>query len=349
MIPSVLISSTIGGLQHIREVVRSVVEDLGYRPVMSEFSEVGYMSGSTAEAACYKTVAECQIVVLIIGKHYGCSSSVEPDKSVTEIEFEEALKGSARIITLVDAEVFEFKKVYDANKVGVDKTGGEISFPDMNNPAKTFAFIARVNSAMTRNAIIPYTTTTDIRQILKTQFATMVYDLLCPHDPKADATLKDILSEVRTMREAMSKSGRPDVKYLAATRFLLEDRNANFVSLLKHIFGGAIDVLITSVGDADDFSGFIASHGMRVEINPKLGEKGWEFPHKEFHYFGSFCPMPFHVIPGGKVMTAHYAWDEKERIVLNQVAFDYYTQTYFELKRSVAQAERVKMAAPKAG
>lgn len=339
MIPSVFVSSTISGLQPIRDTVRSVVEDLGYRPVMSEWREVNYMSGSTAEASCYKSVGECQVVVLIIGKHYGSASSVDPDKSVTEMEFEKALNGSARIITLVDAEVYEFKKVFDANKA---KEG--IEYPEMNNPEKTFAFISRVNSATTRNAIIPFTTTTDIRQILKLQFASMVYDLLCPHDPTADATMKDILSEVRTLREAMSKSGRPDVKYLAATRFLLEDRNANFVSLLKHIFGGAIDVLITSVGDADDFSGFIASHGMRVEINPKLGEKGWEFPHKEFHYFGSFCPMPFHVIPGGKVMTAHYAWDEKERIVLNQVAFDYYTQTFFELKRMVAQAERVSMA-----
>ena len=86
MIPSVFISSTISGLQHIRETVRSVVEDLGYRPVMSEWSEVDYMSGSTAEASCYKSVGECQIVVLIIGKHYGSASSVDPDKSVTEYE-----------------------------------------------------------------------------------------------------------------------------------------------------------------------------------------------------------------------------------------------------------------------
>ena len=69
MIPSVFVSSTISGLQPIRETVRSVVEDLGYRPVMSEWSEVNYMSGSTAEASCYKSVGECQIVVLIIGKH----------------------------------------------------------------------------------------------------------------------------------------------------------------------------------------------------------------------------------------------------------------------------------------
>ena len=339
MIPSVFVSSTISGLQPIRDTVRSVVEDLGYRPVMSEWREVNYMSGSTAEASCYKSIGECQIVVLIIGKHYGSASSVDPDKSVTEMEFEEALNGSARIITLVDAEVYQFKKVYDANK-----TKECIEYPEMNNPEKTFAFISRVNSATTRNAIIPFTTTTDIRQILKSQFATMVYDLLCPHDPKADATLKDILSEVRTLREAMTKSAKPDVKYLAATRFLLEDRNANFVSLLKHIFGGAIEVVIATMTEADDFSGFIAAHGMHVEIDPKLGEKGWEFPSKEFHYFGSFCPLSYLVTPGGRVMTAYYAWDEKERIVLNQVAFDYYTQTFFELKRMVAQAERVSMA-----
>ena len=339
MVPSVFISSTIGDLQHLRETIRSVVEDLGYRPVMSEFSEVGYLSDSTAEAACYKSVAECQVVVMIIGKHYGSTSSVDPEKSVTEMEFEEALKGSARIITFVDAEVYDFKKVFDANK---NKESYE--YPEMNNPAKTFAFISRVNAATTRNAIIRYATTMDIRQILKSQFAAMVYDLLCPHDPKADSTMKDILSEVRTLREAMTKSGKPDIRYLTATRFLLEDRNANFVSLLKHMFGAAFENLITTIGEAESFDGFLASHGMHVEIEERLGEKGFDVLHKDFRYFGSFCPLPYLVVPGEKIMTAHYAWDEKSRLVLNPVAYEYYSRTYFELSRMVAQSERVSVA-----
>ena len=339
MVPSVFISSTIGDLQHLRDTIRSVVEDLGYRPVMSEFSEVAYLSDSTAEEACYKSVAQCQVVVMIIGKHYGSTSSVNPEKSVTEMEFEEALKSSARIITLVDAEVYDFKKVFDANK---NKECYE--YPEMNNPAKTFAFISRVNAATTRNAIIRYATTTDVRQILKSQFAAMVYDLLCPHDPKADSTMKDILSEVRTLREAMTKSEKPDIRYLTATRFLLEDRNVNFVSLLKHMFGAAIENLIMTIGESENFDGFLASHGMHVEIVENLGNEGFDLPHNEFHYFGSFCPMPYLVVPGEKIMSAHYAWDEKERLVLNPVAHEYFSRTYFELRRMVAQAERVSVA-----
>ena len=42
MIPNVFISSTIEDLHYLREGLRDAVNDLAYRPVMSDYGEVGY-------------------------------------------------------------------------------------------------------------------------------------------------------------------------------------------------------------------------------------------------------------------------------------------------------------------
>ena len=85
MIPTVFISSTVDDLRHIRDAVRATVEEVGYQPVMSEYGEIGYMGGDAAEDACYRTVPECQLVVLIIGKRYGSAAKNDPDKTITEL------------------------------------------------------------------------------------------------------------------------------------------------------------------------------------------------------------------------------------------------------------------------
>ena len=62
MIPNVFVSSTIEDLQHIREAVREVINDLSYTPVLSEYGDVGYLSATTAEKSCYISV-QCQNLV----------------------------------------------------------------------------------------------------------------------------------------------------------------------------------------------------------------------------------------------------------------------------------------------
>ena len=337
MIPSVFISSTVNDLRHVRDAVRSTVEAIGYRPVMSEYGDVGYMGGCTAEEACYKTIRECQILVLIVGKHYGSRSNANDALTVTEMELAEGMKHCAHIITLIDQEVLEFKKVYDENPPDKD-----LSFPGMNDPAKTFAFISRISQMPSKNAIVPFSNATDIHRILRLQFASLVYELLTAQPSNAMASLTDILSEVKTLREAMTKGSKPDVQFLAAIRFLLDDENAQLRAVVKCCCGGSMEAAIPKIIEAVDFEHFLSEFKVEYTIDDALDND------KAIHMQGlkhcsGFCPPPFlPVVSGVKPKVAYSAWCEPGVFVANRVAFEYYQNEYKKLKRCIVIANNSK-------
>ena len=330
MIPTVFISSTVDDLRHVRDAVRATVEEVGYQPVMSEYGEIGYMGGDAAEDACYRTVPGCQLVVLIIGKRYGSASKNNPDKTITELEFEKALENGSRIITLVDKEVLGFKKIFDANP-----HEKKVKYPGMNDPDKTFEFISRVSRSATKNAILPYSTASDVRGLLKRQFAILFHDLLEARFSPAIASINDILCEVKTMRQAMTEEAKPDVKFLAAIRFLLDDENVQFRDLMKFISSGSVEAAIPKIAENDDFEKFLNSNQVKYRIED-MG-KGFGFP-KLGHVRGGHTFMPFpHRMPepGEVIAEAKFAWCDDAELVLNQAAFDYFCRAYKAIKRQM--------------
>lgn len=333
MIPTVFISSTVDDLRHVRDAVRATVEEIGYQPIMSEYGEIGYMGGDAAEDACYRTVPECQLVVLIIGKRYGSAARNKPDKTITELEFEKALEAGSRIITLVDKEVLGFKKVFDANP-----HGNKVKYPGMNAPQKTFEFISRVSRSATKNAILPYSTASDVRGLLKRQFAVLFHDLLEARVSPAMASINDILCEVKTMRQAMTKKAKPDVKFLAAIRFLMDDENAQFRSVMKDVTSGSIEAAIPKIEECSDFMTFLAASNIKYRVED-LGD-GFEF-HKlpRYKHGCGFVPNPWNMPePGEKIKAAKYAWCDTGEMYMNQTAFDYYCMAYNAIKRKMEMA-----------
>ena len=333
MIPSVFISSTVDDLRHVRDAVRATVEEIGFRPVMSEYGEIGYMGGGTAEDACYKAVSECQIMVLIVGKHYGSRSRTAVDQTITELEFDEGIKHCEHIITLVEKEVLEYKKVFDVNS-----PEKELTFPEMNEPAKTFSFISRISQEATKNAIVSFSNASDIHRILKLQFAMLVYDLLVEKSSTTRASLNDILSEVKTLREAMSRGDKPDAKFLAAIRFLIDDENIQLRDIVKLCVGGLIESAIPRIIADETFEDFL--NGSKVECVVDDAMDDTNFIRVEgFKRGGTFYPPPlFSPESGEKPKVARYMWSDSGKLVVNQTALDYYKRTYATLKRHVSIA-----------
>lgn len=333
MIPTVFISSTVDDLRHIRDAVRATVEEVGYQPVMSEYGEIGYMGGDAAEDACYRTVPECQLVVLIIGKRYGSAAKNDPNKTITELEFEKALGNGSRIITLVDKEVLGFKKVFDANP-----HEKKVKYPGMNDPGKTFEFIARVSRSAMKNAILPYSTASDVRGLLKRQFAILFHDLLEARVSPAIASINDILCEVKTMRQAMTKEAKPDVKFLAAIRFLMDDANDQFRNVIKDVTSGSVEAAISKIEENIDFKTFLEASQIKYHVEDMGdGMVFHKFPKctRGCRFVPHPCAMPE---PGEKLKEAKYAWCEPGEMFMNQVAFDYYCTAYKAIKRKMEMA-----------
>ena len=291
MQPLVFVSSTVNDLLHVREIVRETIEEIGYRPVMSERGEIGYMSRQSAEQACYRNVKDCQIMVLIIGQRYGSVGSGEDGLSVTQNEYRTFVKSGGNLITLVAKEVLANKCVRDANP-----TATEIKFPGMDeNAEKVFSFIDEVASSEFSNGILPYTSASEIKSILKLQFADLVYRLLAGDSPRAK--INDILSEVQTLRASMSQGAAVDKFFLRATRYLLNDNNADLAKVLKKMASledlvkTMKDTRVTSFDELCKALGIVVS---RVDAF-QLTEKG-AFDKLSLVEVSSFFP-PQNVIP----------------------------------------------------
>jgi hypothetical protein len=149
--------------------LRESILELGYNPVLSDHGDVGYLPTESAAESCYLALRDCQLVVMILGKRYGCIS--HGDISVTHHEFRTAREHGIPAITLVEHEVLSFMQVHSANATSV-------LFPGMDRSDKTFAFLGEVRDSALNNGVLPFLTVTEARLQLRRQLAHIMGDLL---------------------------------------------------------------------------------------------------------------------------------------------------------------------------
>jgi hypothetical protein len=260
MIPNVFISSTIADLQHLREALKDTVEELSYHPILSEFGDVGYLPQASAETSCYLAMRDCQMAVLIVGKRYG--SLAASGLGITHSEFLTARENTIPVICLVDREVLSYKKVFDAT--GEAQTTPV--FPGMDFPGKTFSFIQEVMDAPVNNGILPYSSIAEVRALLKTQLAHVFGDLLRSRFDPVRTGIKDVLSEVMTLRQELRNKDMDPQPFLRATRFLLDDENKELRDFIEHI-SGSVEISVPLLLRCRTFEEYIAETKTEITID----------------------------------------------------------------------------------
>ena len=295
MIPNIFISSTISDLQYLRDAIRDAVVDLRYHPVMSEHGEVGYIRPTTAATACYRTVEQCHMVILIVGKRYG--SIGDDGLSVTHKEYLAAKDANIPTITLVEQQVLHYKEVFDASP----SSDLWNSFPRMDKPSNTFKLIDDISSSDVFNGLISFTSAVDAKEKLKLQIADFVGERLGDTIAPMSKQIKDVLAEIKTLRNqvAHGPGDAPDTKkYLAATRFLLSDNASEYRKLLEQIFGD-IDFAVSKIWSLPEFSQVIEEAGFTCDtvsneemnigagpMEPPGTEQGYNEDHAIFGQYG---------------------------------------------------------------
>jgi Domain of unknown function (DUF4062) len=279
MIPNVFLSSTIADLHYLRDGLRDAVAELSYNPIMSEYGDVGYINPSTAASSCYRTVRQCQMLVLIIGRRYGDTAT--DDLSVTQKEFRTARDENIPTITFVESQVLNFKQVFDADP------GAAIwdSFPQMDNPRKTFGFIDEVKASESYNGLIPFIDVGDAKKKLKMQIADFVGERLSKTIGPIRDDLRDVMAELKTIRNQLGHQKRQGKKshdttsgYLRAMRFLLDDRQSDYRKFLEAVFGD-VDNALPAIVQSTDFAKVLKRAGFeyslvedRTEFDPIFNE-----------------------------------------------------------------------------
>jgi hypothetical protein len=262
VIPNIFIGSTIEDLRYLRYAVREAVAELAYQPIMSDYGEVGYISPISAAESCYRTVRQCQLAILIIGKRYG-----SPDKggfSVTHREFLAAKEDRIPTITFVESQVMHYKEVYDADP---DAPGWK-SFAGMDHPHKTFALIDEVRNSEVYNGLISITAAGDMKRLVKLQIANFVGEKLSDVVRPIRTEVQEVLAEVKTLRKEIApanQAGSKTDKYLRTMRFLLDDKRAGFRKFCE-VIAGDLDAAVPLLIQESDLEKFVHSLDYKIVV-----------------------------------------------------------------------------------
>lgn len=257
MIPNIFISSTISDLTYLRDSIRDLINDLGYIPIMSEYGDIGYSPISSAEDSCYMTMKQCQLAILIIGKRYGTISKNE--LSVTHNEFKSAIENKLPVIFLVDQEMMSFKKVFESNEE-------KINIPGVENPKSSFGFIREFMNSEINNGIITFSNTQSAKDNLRKQLAHIFGDLLKNKFDPTKGEIKDILSEISTLKHILLKNEKELAeKFSKAFRFLLEEKN-KYLKDIGETVSGSLEAAVQDLLDSPSFSDYLSKRGVEVKV-----------------------------------------------------------------------------------
>lgn len=208
-VPRVFISSTYYDLKQVRFNIGDFIKNLGYEAVMHERSGVAYTQNEPLENDCYHEVSSCDIVVCVIGNHFG-SQSLGNELSITMNEIQTAIKNKKKVYIFIAKDVFIENRTYEQNK-------GTGSFRSAyTDDLRIHEFIAELKSNVKVHVITSFETTDEIISTLKLQFAGLFQNLLAREASTSEAKIiadldetatnvRDTVQELRQEQEAFFK------------------------------------------------------------------------------------------------------------------------------------------------
>lgn len=250
-VPRVFISSTFYDLKQVRFNIGDFIKNLGYEAVMHERSGVAYTQNEPLEQDCYHELASCDIVVCVIGNHFG-SRSAGNELSITMNEIQTAIKNRKKVYIFIAKDVYIENRTYEYNK-----ENGNFKSAYTDN-LKIHEFISELKNN-NRVLIESFDTTDEIISTLKLQFAGLFQNLLAHDASKSESAvvmdlsetaseIKDSVHELREEQEAFFKKFESTVfgrnhTLRAVEEFLGLDKSSIFARNLD-----ALDELMTAFG-----------------------------------------------------------------------------------------------------
>ncbi len=197
----VFISSTCYDLGVIRSQLRNFISEIGFEPVMSDFSDVLFDPRTHTHISCLQEVSNCDLIILIIGSRYGgkaipkvndsidlellrgmsASSSILSDDSIsiTQAEVFKAIESKIPVFTFVDSGVYNDHLTYEKNKE--KNIINDLEFPhvDRQDTARyIFEFINFMRHRVINNSLISFARFDDIENHLRRQWSALFQRLL---------------------------------------------------------------------------------------------------------------------------------------------------------------------------
>lgn len=163
----IFISSTCYEMDNVRETLKNCIEQMGHKAIMCE--SMYYADGLTAEAACYENVKNCDLIVHIIGKHFGSPATNDKAYSVAQKELKTALEEKKPKIVLIPRDVQNDFTLYCNNTQSARK---RIAYTSVKrkDAEKLFCFIKQIRTEL-NIPMFTYDSLGDLQQVIKNQLS----------------------------------------------------------------------------------------------------------------------------------------------------------------------------------
>lgn len=234
--PRIFVSSTYYDLRQTRNNIKGFIEGLGYEAVMHEHSGVAYTQNTNLEKDCYRELSGCEIVVSIIGNSFGSQSS-ENELSITMNEIKTAIKNKKKVYIFIANNVYIENNTYMQNK-----ENGNFKSAYTDN-IKIHQFIEELKTFNHTNVIIPFDTTDQIIDTLKSQFAGLLQNLLTREasltEAKTAYDLQETVEQLKILIETEREEKEEFSKKFESTIFvsnLLTRKIKNCINMKKSSF-----------------------------------------------------------------------------------------------------------------
>lgn len=267
--PSVFISSTFYDLRYIRENLLFFVRSLGYNPILSEKGTIFFDPQESAADAAVAEVPNCQMFVLIIGGRYG-SEMADSDQSVTNAEYQQAVRMHIPVFALVEQGTYADYEVWRANADAENLA--DINFPNADDP-RIFEFISEVGSQSANNALTAFRDFADIENYLRTQWASLLHAFLSGRNEERRVSetlsgLERVSQRVEILSTQILESvGTPETKLMAEMYDLMLGSRAVQDLTTLNLRPSPVDIL-----KYDDFFECASALGGEWSVRPEDDE-----------------------------------------------------------------------------
>lgn len=197
--PRVFISSTFYDLKQIRADLDNFIHSLGYDVVRNEEGAIPYEKDSPLEDYCYKEINSVDILVAIIGGRFGSPSMGDERYSISNAEIKTAIEHNKQVYIFIDKEVDSEYYTYIGNKD--NEICKEIKYAHVDN-IKIYQFIEEIRSLKRNNVIQTFSSSSDIINFLKEQWAGLFQRFLQDKTNEAEFdALKQLHASLNTLKE----------------------------------------------------------------------------------------------------------------------------------------------------
>jgi hypothetical protein len=303
---------------------------------MSEHGEIGFLPDAPAADSCFDEAANCDIGILIVGKRYG--DIYHDGASVTHLEYRRLKDSGIPIVTLVENDLLAYQQLFEANKsIG-------LSFPGMDNPAKTFDLIGEIKASPKNNGVAEFTHIDDARSYIRAQLAHLFGNLLRKHeeDP-VKGEVRDILAEVRALRAELKADDKGNqtetINFLRVSRALLDDIRKQYKDFLFCLLGGADAAAKAIIGyqSTDDLlKGYRCSVTLFESVEALRAETEKDDYSKQPHRASWWSDMRTAMQVGGEKGGAGWAVFAGRRVLLTKSALTLFEEDHAAFREVIS-------------